>query len=561
MARAVKLFINLFLSSLLFNYCVEILVLLLNPHIGINNEDFLVLFIDLYLFYGPLWFIAIGLTFVVIQFFSEKKYSIGIFKPPTLVYFLSFTVLTTSFILYLNYDYYFTFLEGAVKFNFIRILLVNLVLIITGIVFVFYKKVNKKWLQMVFLFILIFNMLHAYSAVISGGHGQMLLDIPGDKPISRQVEVEDGQASKRRKIRIVLMDGISLSLIKSLTTEQKLLNFNEIIKQGVSGNIETFEPNLDMSMLNTALTGLRPSQYSLHSHDKFKFTDLDYEFDVRPRFIFFRKSANINTTAFYKRNDNYFLDNIRLHYENADLKTVRVIRPSRVDSYSEKALHRNNRFVPLFPDLLRKVNGRDPRYETLKRCFFYDDYLKNMIPDLKDSDTWYTVVRLPGLGVISKYFYQYHMPQIFGNISPDDIVLKRYGNLVEKYYEYYDSILGNLMSTTGDDELLVIMSFFQYEPLPVWRRILVHLFGDKDVYVYKSLGSPGTILMYEKNALKQDYPLKTVPIYDIYPTLLYYAGFQLPRDLQGEVLREIFNDEFLLNTPIDINTGDNMFNK
>lgn len=530
------------------------MILLLNPNIGINNEDFLILFIDLYLFYGPLWFILIGLTFVVIQFFSEKKYAIGIFKPPTLVYFLAFTVLTATFILYLNYDYYFTFLEGAVKFNFIRILLVNLVLIITGIVFVFYKKVNKKWLQLVFLFILIFNIIHAYSAVISGGHGQMLLDIRGEKIIPRQVEVADGQPPIHRKIRIVLMDGLSLSTIKSLTAEQKLLNFNEIIKKGVSGNIQTFKPNLNMSMMNTALTGLRPSQFSLHSHDKFKFTDLEYEFDVRPRFIFFRKSAYINTTAFYKRNDNYFLDNIRLHYESADYKTVQVIRPNRVDSYSEKALHKNNRFVPLFPDLLRKVNGRDPRIETLKRCFFYDDYLKNMIPDLKVSDTWYTVVRLPGLGIISKFFYQYHMPQIFGNISPDDIKIKRYGSLVKKYLEYYDSILGNLMSTTGENELLVIMSFFQYEPLPVWRRILVHLFGDKDVYVYKSLGSPGTVLLYEKNALRQAYPLKTISIYDIYPTLLYYAGFQLPRDLQGEVLKEIFTEEFLLDNPIDINT-------
>jgi len=53
--------------------------------------------------------------------------------------------------------------------------------------------------------------------------------------------------------------------------------------------------------------------------------------------------------------------------------------------------------------------------------------------------------------------------------------------------------------------------------------------------------------------------LKTISIYDIYPTLMYYTGFQLSRDLQGEVLREIFTDDFLLNNPIDINTGLNRF--
>jgi hypothetical protein len=135
--------------------------------------------------------------------------------------------------------------------------------------------------------------------------------------------------------------------------------------------------------------------------------------------------------------------------------------------------------------------------------------------------------------------------------------------MVEKYYEYYDSIIGNLMSTTGENELLVILSFYEYEPLPVWRRILVHLFTKKDIYVYKSLHTRGTILLYEKNNLKQGYPLKTISIFDIYPTLIYYAGFQLSRDLQGEVLKEMFTDEFLLNNPIDINTNSryNLYNK
>ena len=145
------------------------------------------------------------------------------------------------------------------------------------------------------------------------------------------------------------------------------------------------------------------------------------------------------------------------------------------------------------------------------------------------------------------------MHQMFGNIPEEDI--KKYGWIIEKYYEYYDSIIGNLITTTGDNELLVILSFYEYESLPVWRRILVNLLSKKDIYVYKSLNSQGTILLYEKKALKKGYPLKTVSIFDIFPTLLYYSGFQLSKDLQGEVIREIFTDEFVLNNPIDIDTN------
>jgi hypothetical protein len=558
--RTAKLFFNLLISSIVFNYFVEILILLVNPHICITGREFLLLFIHLYLFYGPLWFIFTGIFFVVIQFFSEKKYLIGIFDPPTLTYFLAFTVLVISLILYLNYDYYFSFFQGPAKFNFIRVLLINLALIITGIVFMIFKKVNRKWIQVLFFFLLVFNLFHSYNSVSRCDHSRTTPEPKGKKMFPRQ---PDPDKSPTRKIRIVLMDGISLNLIKTLTSEHKLLNFNEIIKKGVSGRIESFTPNLDLSMLNAALTGRLPSQFSLHSQEKFKFPDMEHEFDVRPRFIFFRKSPAINTTSFYKRVDNHFLDNIGVNYENDKRRTFRLFRPLRIQTYSERSLHKNSRFVLRFPGLLQEKNTRDEKYEIVKKYFFLDDYLKNMIPDLKDTDIYYSVNWLPGLGVVGKYFYQYHMPQVFGNISPDDIKIKKYGAMVGKYYEYYDSIIGNLMSTTGENELLVILSFYEYEPLPVWRRILVHLFTKKDIYVFKSLNSKGTILLYEKNNLKQGYPLKNISIFDIYPTLIYYAGFQLSRDLQGEVLKEMFTDEFLLNNPIDINTNSryNPYNK
>jgi hypothetical protein len=218
--------------------------------------------------------------------------------------------------------------------------------------------------------------------------------------------------------------------------------------------------------------------------------------------------------------------------------------------YSKKRLEHNNLFIHLFSDILKSAN---PKYEIVRKSFFLDDYMKNRIPALKDSNYYYSITNLRGLDTLSKYFYQYYLHQIFGNISEKDI--NQYGWIIKKYYEYYDSIIGNLISSTGDNELLVILSFFEYEPLPVWRRILLNLFGEKDVYVYKSPDSQGTVLMYEKNALKKDYPLKTISVFDIFPTLIYYSGFQLSKDLKGEVIREIFSDEFILNNPIDFQTN------
>lgn len=548
MWRSIKLCFNLFLTAAVFNFFILILILLLNPYILVSGRDFFVLFMDIFAYYGPLWFLIVGVTFLMLQFFAERKYPIGVFSPPTITYFMSFNILVISFFMFLNYDHYIEFLNPATKLDFIKILLINLVLIIAGVVFVFFKKINKKWIQTIFFVILVYNMIYSYTSTVYNDQAIHALVGTGSE------ESASGNKSPRR-IKVVMMDGLSLNLIYSLSSEKQLLNFNEMIKKGAFGRISGYKPNLDLSLINSALTGLKPSQFSIHSNTKFKFSNVVHEFDVRPRYIFFRKSSALKVTSFYNKNANYFLDNINRNYERNNLPTIRLNRPEHIPIYWEKSLNTNNRFVQLFSEAL---NQKDEKFDLLKRAYFFDDFLmKTIRRQWKDSSIYYSVVRFPGLGIVSRYFYQYHEPSIGGNISEADI--KKYGWVIGKYYEYYSSIIGNLISTTGENELLVILSFFEHEPLPVWRRILVNLFDRKDIYVYKSPDSRGTILLYEKNALKKDYPLKDISIFDIYPTLLYYAGFQLSTDMEGEVIREIFTDEFVLNNPIDLNTNYNRF--
>lgn len=540
MWRKVKLFFNLFSTAVVFNYFITLLVLLLNPHVVISYPDFFQMYFYIFVFYGPLWFLLVGILFFIIQFFSEKKYPLGIFSPPTITYFLSFTILVVTFILYLNYVYYFIFFTAGTKTKFVQILLINLVLIITSILFVVIKRINKKWIQLLFLVILAFNIFSSFRSVVIDNYSNLKPE--KDNPVTSK--------PSPRKIKIVIMEGLSLNFLLTLSEEQKLLNFDYLIKNGVRSKINTFKPNFELGLINSALTGRVPSTHTFHSYHRFKIAELEHEFNIFPKYIFFRYSSFLGFTSFYKKQPARIQDHLITKYHENDLQTMPMIGQQYVPPYSERKLAHNSLFIHLFSDIL---GTQDPKHEIVRKAFFLDDYIKNLIPDLKDTDINYSITRLKGLDTISKYFYQYHLHQIFGNIYEKDI--QQYGWIITKYYQYYDSIIGNLISACGENEMLVVLSFFEYEPLPVWRRILVNLFGQQDVYVYKSLESQGTLLMYEKNALKKDYPLKTITIFDIYPTLAYYSGFQLSKDLKGEVLREIFTDEFILNNPIDLQTN------
>jgi len=540
--RSLKLLVNFFITSIVFNFFILILIMFLNPHISLTDTEMITLFINLFLFYGPLWFVIITIVFFVIQFFAEKKYSIGIVSPPTLTYFLSFTMLNISIIFYSNYEYYYDFFQADTRTKLVTVLLINLFLVITGIIFVFFKKINKSWVQLIFVLLLALNMTNAYTSIIS-------LDRDFD---INEMDIQPQVESKPRKIRVVIMDGLSLQFISSYTSDQNLLNFNLLIKNGVRGRIRGFKPNFNVSLINSAMTGLRPYKFRYHSDYKFRFRELTYEFDMFPKYIFFRNSSILNSTAFYKKKENSnYSDKLSLYYENSGKKAQKIFEPGSYPHYFEKALRRSSHFIKFYSDIIGKDSGNNKKLEILKKSFAFDDFLRNQIADLKDRDTYYSIVKLPGLGVISKIFYQYSMPDLFGDISNEDV--KKYGRIIEQYYEYYDSILGTLISSTGENELLVIMSFFEYEPLPIWRRLLVNILSqdERESFVY-SPNSMGTLLMYERGSIKKDYNLKTISINDIFPTLLYYSGYQLSKDLQGEILKEIFTDDFKLNNPIEI---------
>ena len=258
MWRQVKLLLNLLITAVVFNYFITSLILILNPYTQVQNRDFVIMFLNLFLYYGPLWLIVSGVLFFVLQFFSEKKYPIGLITPPTLTYFLSFTVLVITIILYFNYDYYFDFFPHFIRSKLIKVLVVNLLLIITGIIFIFIRKVTKKWIQLLFLGLLAFNILSTYTSIVEIHQQYQTLDTYRRENFTQQ--------NITRKIRIVIMDGLSLDYLLSLSSEQKLPNFNLIVNQGVRGKITPFKPNLDLALLNSALTGLPPSQFPQHSN-------------------------------------------------------------------------------------------------------------------------------------------------------------------------------------------------------------------------------------------------------------------------------------------------------
>ena len=535
MLRSLKLVINFALTACIFTFFILLLIAFLNPRVVIEKDMLLPVFLNLLTYYGPLWLVFITLSFFIVQFFSERKYPIGFINPPTPVYFISFTILIVSVLIYANYDYYHDFFGSAAKNNFIKILLLNFLILILGIIFIFLKTRRKKWLQALFMLLMCFDVWAGYTLLMQKK------SIP-----SSAFKYTAPVINPPRQINLVIMEGLSLNYLLSVSQEQKLLNFNWIKENGVMGRLKTFRPNPELSFFNTLLTGESPADFAMHSDFKFQFRDALLEFDIFPRYIFFRNSSKLKVTSFYKKVSGGRLDRLKDFYQVNGFKTFTMINPSVWPTYAENNLKKNNNFVQFFSASLAK---KDPKLTILKKTFYYDDFIRNQIPELKTRNFRYSLVLLPGLENVNSYFYHYARPENFGNlIDPGN--REKYGWILDKYYEYYDAVIGKIIGSMGDNELLVVLSLYEIEPLPVWRRILVNYIGRRDIFVYKSMNALGTFLLYEKSALKKGLFQDSISLADVFPTLLYYAGFPLYKGLKGEVVKDIFSDVFLAENPV-----------
>jgi len=154
---------------------------------------------------------------------------------------------------------------------------------------------------------------------------------------------------------------------------------------------------------------------------------------------------------------------------------------------------------------------------------------------------------LDGLNVVETYFYKYTFPDVFGNIEQDEI--NRYSSVIERYYQFYDDVIGKYLASRKEDELLVVYSPHGIEPLPLWKRVTEWLLGNADISAYHELAPEGVVFFYGRE-IRRDRNIEGMRLIDIAPTLLNFLGLPIGKDMDGIVFSSIFRDEFKLENPV-----------
>src|SRR6266568_2220892 len=152
-----------------------------------------------------------------------------------------------------------------------------------------------------------------------------------------------------------------------------------------------------------------------------------------------------------------------------------------------------------------------------------------------------------GLDVVGHAFYRYAHPERFGDVSAAES--RRFGRVLDRYAALLSQWVGESGQGLRPGEVLIVVSGYGMEPVPLWRRLLAGLTGGSS-YSGTHEGAPDGFFLAVGDGIRAGAPLGPASVLDVMPTILYLFGLPVARDMEGRVLTEILDDDFARRNPV-----------
>lgn len=158
----------------------------------------------------------------------------------------------------------------------------------------------------------------------------------------------------------------------------------------------------------------------------------------------------------------------------------------------------------------------------------------------------FMAVRFPGIDAVGHRFLRYADPSAFGDVSEAE--RERYGGVLNQYYGFLDTLVGREIARLGPNDLLLVVSAFGMEPLSPGKRVLELMFGNPQVSGTHERAPDGFVLAFG-SAVAAGRPNRA-SVVDLAPTILYFLGLPVGRDMDGFARIDLFKPAFTSDKPV-----------
>ena len=380
-------------------------------------------------------------------------------------------------------------------------------------------------------------------------------------------------------MRLVLLDGASLGLIRQRVAIGQLANFARLLDQGASLDLETLRPTQAETVWAAAATGKYPPKNGVRSDSRFRVLSNEPDpVDLLPDYCFayalvqqqFVRRTEVTTEALTARPLWAILSDYGLaagvvgwpltypartdwgylvtdHFDDAASSPLRLEDADAADPTNAIATAREvfgDWLTRPWTDVLPPVSPQETAPSGLLTARWDQAYHETAVDLEQQFAPRLTALRLEGLAVFGHYYLEDAQPSLFGRVrsaAPQPSVLDR-------YYARVDEIVGTEVARLSSGDLLLVVSGFGMEPTALYTRLLSRLLGRTELGGTHERGPDGFLLAYGTNAASGTFARGS--IVDLAPTVLYYLGLRVGRDMDGFARTDLFVQSFTRDRPV-----------
>lgn len=378
-------------------------------------------------------------------------------------------------------------------------------------------------------------------------------------------------ASPGARVTIVVIDGASLDYISPAVADGRLPNFGRIFDAGAVMHLATLRPTQPGPVLTAIATGKLPMRTGVRSAALYGVRLGGPVLEVLPDFCFSHalvsaglldetphSSASLRARPLWAILSASGLRAAVVRWPltypprplDGDLVTdhLHLVRPAARATYPPDLAGRL-RTLPEGPSAASAAAALEPAgappYPGGVALALDRLYARAFDRVRDDADAQLLAVRYVGLDTIGHAFLRQAMPRAFGDVPEEE--RRRFGSVLDQYYRYVDAEIGRAMERLERDDLLLVVSPFGMEPLSLPKRLLERALGNRESGTHER-APDGFLMAFGSNVRAGR--LRRASVLDVTPTVLYYFGLPIGRDMDGYARTDVFTRAFTVARPL-----------
>ena len=377
------------------------------------------------------------------------------------------------------------------------------------------------------------------------------------------------------RVVMLLVDGASLDYISPAAAEGRLPNFGRILDAGAVMHLATLRPTQPEPVWTAVATGRLPSQTGVRSNASYQVGPAGPVLDLLPdyclaqvlvHFGFLREARHTSEAVrtrtlwdilgasglasavvrwpltFPARPVPGIVVSERLHLAaGATLQLNGSPLAAPIDAAERlQAALSPSAVAPVIGGL---AEGSYPAIGSLALDRFYADVLR-IVSDT--PDVRFVAMRYQGLDAAGHYYLRRAVPRAFGGAAAAD--RRDAARTLEQYYRYIDEQVGEAVERLAPEDLLLVVSGFGMEPMRLPKRLLERVLGTRELSGTHERAPDGFLMAY--GAAVRPGRLPRASVVDVAPTVLYFFGLPIGRDMDGFARTDVFARAFTDERPL-----------